>query len=356
MSRRHHYYRPLRALVLTTLILFLSACMTSESGKSDQVDHLDQLDHLDHVEGRELLLPELDPILLAGRRLRVVATTSIIGDIVAQVGGEAIDLTILMAAGQDPHSYQPAARDLTLVSEADVIFVNGWDLEEALITDLRNVAGDVPQVPVSAHIEPLPFDGEEEGDQDEDDDHEADHDHAVDPHTWFSINNVRQWVTNIQGTLSALDPANGDSYTANASRYLASLDELEAEVEAVIATIAPERRLLVTNHDSLAYFAHEYGFEVVGTVIPGASTLSEPSANRLAALVGIMADRNICTLFAETTTNDDLAGTIADELNTCDQVQVLTLYTGALGAPGSGADTYIDMLRTNVEIIGVGLR
>jgi zinc/manganese transport system substrate-binding protein len=201
-----------------------------------------------------LSLPELAPVALAaGEKLRVVATTSIIGDVVAQVGGEAIELTVLMGPGQDPHSYAPSAAQLTAVARAHVIFVNGWDLEERLLRDLENISeGLAPLVPVSAYVEPLEYgeDGhhhdDDHADDDHDDDHadddhadddhadddhadddhadddhadddhadddhahDDDHDHgAVDPHTWFDVRNVMWWASNILHVFEDLDPAN----------------------------------------------------------------------------------------------------------------------------------------------------
>jgi ABC-type Zn uptake system ZnuABC Zn-binding protein ZnuA len=151
------------------------------------------------------------------------------------------------------------------------------------------------------------------------------------------------------------DPDNATLYAANAAAYEQELTELEEEMEAALAAIAPEQRKLVTNHDALAYFARRFDFEVVGTVIPGASTVAEPSAQALVALVEVMRAEGVCTIFAETTANTRLADTVAAELRDCPQVQVRPLYTGALGEPGSGGETYIEMMRRNVEEIVAGL-
>jgi len=237
------------------------------------------------------------------------------------------------------------------VADAAVIFVNGWDLEEGLIGDLAAVGEGAPLVPVSANLVPLAF-----GDRAEDPAHDEESDHGVaDPHTWFSANNVDQWTQNIEQVLAQLDPANAATYEANAAAYRARLAELEAYAEAALSTIPPGRRYLVTNHDSLGYFARDYGFEVLGTVIPGASTLAEPSASDLAGLIDAMQAHNICTIFTETTVSDTLAQTAANELAGCDMIQVRSLYTGAVGPAGSGADSYIGMFRANVDAIVAGL-
>ncbi len=316
----------------------------------DGHDHED--DHAD--EGEYLSLPELDAAALDGAPLKVVATTSIIGDVVAQVGGDAIDLTVLMGPGQDPHSFEPSARLLTAVADAHVIFVNGWDLEEALVHDLEEIGTGVPLLPISANIEPLAFGEDDHEDEDEAEGEEHEHSGA-DPHVWLSIHNVAQWVENVAQVLSDLDPANAAAYESNATVYLAELAELEGYAETQLAQVPADRRFLVTNHSSLAYFAHEYDFTILGTVIPGSSTLAEPSASDLTALIAAMEGQGICTMFTETAVSDSLAQTVAGELNECDEVQVVPLYTGALGLAGSGADNYIGMFRANVDTIVEGL-
>jgi ABC-type Zn uptake system ZnuABC Zn-binding protein ZnuA len=327
-----------------------------------------------------LTLPQLQPISLNGRALKVVATTSIIGDVVAQVGGGAIELTTLMEPGQDPHSYEPAARDLTLVAEADLILVNGWDLEEALIGDLEQIAENKLILPLSAGIKPRSYDEHAEDDHvGEHDEHTADdheeaydehaadeddhahehhaHDHhgIADPHVWFDIANVEQWVENLIIIFSQVDPSNQATYEDNAQAYLGELNDLNEYVQAQIALIPEEQRYLVTNHEALGYFSQAYGFKELGTVLPAASTLAEPSANELAGLIEIMEEYAVCTIFTETTISDALARTVAAEVASCDQVEIIPIYSGALGPPGSGADNYIEMFRFNVDAIVAGL-
>ncbi len=199
---------------------------------------------------------------------------------------------------------------------------------------------------------------EEDAHEHEDEEHEEgeEHEHSgADPHVWFSIHNVEQWVENVAHVLSDLDPANAVVFEANATAYAEALEELEAYAEAQLETIPAENRFLVTNHDAFGYFAEEYGFTVLGTVIPSMSTLAEPSATDLTELIAAMAEYSVCTIFTETTVNDALAQTVAGELSGCDEVQVLPLYTGAIGPEGSGADSYIDMFRANVDAIAAGL-
>lgn len=300
--------------------------------------------------GGALVLPAISAREEDGSRLRAVATTSIIGDVIRQVGGEAIDLTVLMQPGQDPHSYQPGAADLTAAADADLIFVNGWNLEEGLIRDLATI-GDAPLVPVSAGITPLTLAAGE-------DDH-AGEEHAPgasDPHTWQDVANVQRWVENSRLVLGAADPANAAVYDANAAAYTATLAALDAELRDTLAAIPPERRVLVTNHDNLAYFAAAYGFKMIGTIIPSSSTLAEPTAGGLAELVATMQAEQLCTVLVETTAADQLARALERELTGCDEVRLVTLYTDALGPAGSGADSYVGMMRANAAALVEGLR
>jgi len=319
-------------------------------------DYSEDHEAIDDASGM-LILPELEAAELGGKPLKAVATTTIIGDVVAQVGGNTIELTTLIAAGQDSHSYEPATQDLTAVAEADVIFVNGWNLEERLIDNLESIREDAPLVPVSANIIPLEL-GEHAHEEEVGHEEEAGEEHshgAADPHAWFSIKNVKQWVENIEHMLTALDPANAALYQSNAGAYLDQLAELERYTETKLADIPAGNRVLVTNHDSLGYFAREYNFEVLGTVIPGVSTLAEPSASDLAELIETMREHGVCTIFTETSVSDNLAQTVAAELKNCERVQVLSLYTESVGPAGSGADSYIGMFRSNVDTIMQGL-
>lgn len=300
-----------------------------------------------------LALPALEAADLGDGGLEAVATTSIIADVVGHVGGDAIELTTLMGPGQDPHSYEPAVSDLTAVAGADVVFVNGWDLEEGLADDLANISGSAPFVPVNAGVEPLAAAAEDGHDEHEDELDEAHSD--KDPHTWLDPHVVRQWVANIEATLSALDPARTELYQENGAAYLAELDALIAYYDEQVARIPEARRRLVTTHSTLTYFAERYGFEVVGTVIPTASTVAEPSAGGLAQLAEEMEKAGACTIFTETTTSDQLARALAGELEQCESVEMLILYTDALGPEGSGAESYLGMMRLNIETIVEGL-
>ena len=323
------------------IISAISSCAAVQNGIGNQ-----NLEATSPEKEMMLTIPELESVSLDGRPLRVVATTSIIGDIVAQVGGDDIELITLINPGQDPHSFEPGAGELAIASEGDVIFVNGWNLEEGLVDNLSAISGKVPVIPVSASIEPLGLNN----------DGHIDPEHgSVDPHTWFSVSNVQQWVENITFVLSALDPQNAQNYERNGQAYHVELQELDKIIRRQIETIPVERRTLVTNHDSFGYFADAYEFQIVGTIMSSSSTLAEPSAGELAGLIHLMQAENVCTIFTETSMNDDISQTIKQEIESCDQVEIIPLYSGSLGLPGSGAESYVEMMKANVSNIVKGL-
>ncbi len=327
----------MRIAILAITLMLGTGCASNETGSgSDQ--------GAAHGDDNVLSLPSVEPVQLADRPLRVVATTSIIGDVVAHVAGDGVQLSTLMAGEQDPHSYEPSAGDLKAAAEADVLFVNGWDLEESLVDDLATIAGDTPVVAVGANLEPLETG---EGDQDR---HSA-----VDPHTWFSVPNVEQWVKNIVQILGDLDPDNAARYEENGQAYLLELEDIDQFQREEIAKIPAEKRILVTNHGVFNYFAEEYGLRVVGTVLPSTSTQAEPSAGEMADLIKVMKEAGVCTIFTDVAANDDLAKTAAAELDNCANVAIVPLYTGSLGPEGSEADSYIGMLRVNLDRIVGGL-
>lgn len=280
-----------------------------------------------------------------GRRLRVVATTNIVGDVVAQVGGDKIDLTVLMGVGVDPHTYVPTPKDVAAVHDADVVFANGVGLEEFLDEMLQNVGGDAAEVYVSNGLELLVRRAghEQEGEGEERDEHENG---TYDPHVWLSVPNVIRWVQNIEITLSDLDPDNGAVYAANAGEYIGELKDLDRWVEEQISTIPEAHRKLVPNHPAFGYFADRYGLEQVGAIYP-INPSSEPSARDLAALEDMIHEFDVPAVFTESTVNPKLAGQVTGDTG----VELVPLYTGSLGGLGSNAESYVELMRYNVNAI-----
>jgi len=267
-------------------------------------------------------------------KLRVVATTTLVGDVARAVGGDAMELTVLLPVGADPHTFEPTPRDAATLANAHVIFVNGAGLESFLSRLLANVGDKVRVVSVSDGIELRRFEGEHEGEE-------------VDPHVWFNPLNVVVWTHNIERALSTLDPANASTYAANARQYEATLRELDAWIQDQVAQVPPERRKLVSDHAVFGYFADRYRFEQVGTVIPGFSTVAEASAHELAGLVDTIRELGVPAIFVGTTVNPSLAQRIAEDTG----IRLVRLYTGSLSEPGGPADSYLSFMRYDVSAI-----
>ena len=396
-------------------------------------------------------------------KVSVVTTTNIMADWVENVGGDNIDVFSLVPVGADPHTFQPGAKDVARIADADLVLSVGLGLEGAWLKDLLENAARDPSsiVEIGEIIDPIEFgeghaeevelleevshivheveegeispetgleelkellesveegemgedhegaeDGDEgdeeegehnedeeggEGDEEEGEHHEeelpamvleiiekveggqmeaedaieaiealttegedehAGHGHGVeDPHFWFDPLRVKLAVNDIAARLSVLDPSRGDTYRANASAYNVKLDELHEWTEAQTSTVPEENRLLVTSHDSFGYFAELYHFEVVGVVL-SITTDVEPSAGDLADLVEEVKEEGVPAVFGETTVSERLAQAVASESG----AELVRLYSGSLGPEGSGAATYIEMVRTNVGRIVEALK
>jgi ABC-type Zn uptake system ZnuABC Zn-binding protein ZnuA len=312
--------------IALVLLAVICACMPETS----QTDH-----------GHAAEPGKLEPInLQAGERLQVVATTNIIGDMVANVGGERIALTTLMAPGVDPHSYVPTPAGTAAIHDAQVVFANGLGLEANLERMLESAGGEAAEILLSDGLDVLALTRENGADRDN-------HDHGdADPHVWFSVPNVIGWVKRIEQVLSTLDPEGMDYYRQNAKAYVTELEELDAWVQEQITQIPEANRKLVTNHPTFGYYADRYGLEQLGAVFPF-NPSSEPSAQDIAALEQMIREYGVPAVFAETTANPKLIQQVAADTG----VRLVPLYSGSLGEAGTGAETYLLMIRFNTNAI-----
>ena len=269
---------------------------------------------------------------------KVVATTTIVGDVVAQVGGDQIELNMLLPVGTDPHSFDPTPQDVAKVAEADVVFANGAGLEAFLDNLIESAGAQDKIVYVSAGIDFLISDGEENEQEGQDHPHTG-----ADPHTWTDPNNVMVWVQNIEQKLSQFDPEYAQLYTANAEAYRAKLEDLDTWIREQAALIPAENRKLVTDHTLFGYYAEEYGFEQVGALIPGYSTLAETTAQDLADIENAIRELNVRAVFVGNTINASLARRVAEDTG----IQLIFVYTGSLGEPSGEAGTYLTYMRYN---------
>jgi ABC-type Zn uptake system ZnuABC Zn-binding protein ZnuA len=282
-------------------------------------------------------------------KLRVVATTNIVGDVVAQIGGEWIALQVLLPAGTDPHAFEPRPQDVAAVVDADLIFANGAGLEEFLEVLIESAGAQDQLIEVSTGIELLPFEMLHEDEEA----HTEEEIHSDgDPHTWMDPNNVMMWVENITSALSAADPEHAAAYQANASAYQTKLVELDQWIRAQVDAIPPQQRQLVSDHRIFSYFAEEYGFTLAGEVIGSFSTNAQSSAKELAAIEDRIRQINAQAIFIDQSANPTLASQIAADTG----IKMVTIYTGSLGSAESPAGTYLDFMRYNVTAIVEALK
>ncbi|HEY8446135.1 MAG TPA: metal ABC transporter substrate-binding protein [Thermomicrobiales bacterium] len=287
--------------------------------------------------------PELPPLPAAtpreDRPLAVVTTTGILADLVSQCGGERVEVNSILPANADPHDFEPAPEDLIRIAEADLIVVHGLRLDAWAEPLIDSADASAPIVIATDGIETIASDEEEfsEGD----------------PHVWFDPMRTKQMVANIASGLIVADGDGEADYQARQTAYAAHLDALDAAIAERIALIPAERRKIVTNHDSLAYYAARYGLEIVGTIIPGIDTRTEPSAKEIAELIDTVEREGVRAIFIENTASARLAESLAEQAG----IEVIaSLYTDNLGEPGSGAETYIGLMQTDTRIIVEALR
>lgn len=277
-------------------------------------------------------------------QLRVVATFSVLGDMVRVVGAEHVALTVLAGPGVDTHTYSPTAGDAVALAQAQLVLENGLEFESWL-DDLYTASGSsAARVAVSEGValrEAAPLAPEMEQAHG-----------AADPHIWHSAANAIVMVRNIHAALAAADPGHAADYRANADAYVAHLEELDAWIFATVEQLPPERRVLVTTHDTFGYLADRYGFQVVGTVLPASTEGASPSAQELAALVDAIRAAGVPAVFGENVAANGLLSQVAAEAG----VEVVaSLFTDALGPAGSAAATYLDMMRYNTSTIVAAL-
>ncbi|HEX9921816.1 MAG TPA: zinc ABC transporter substrate-binding protein [Anaerolineae bacterium] len=314
----------------------------------DEADeHSEEADH-DHDEEHPLETMALEPLGLgAGEKLQIVVTTNIIGDMGHNVAGDLIDLAILIPTGSDPHTFQPTPQDAASIADANVILANGLNYEVFLAELIDNAGGEAVLIHVAEGVETRKFEGEQEHDEE----HAAEDHEGADPHAWMTPHNALVYVYNIEAALSALDPANAETYKANAETYEAQLEALDRWVFEQIETIPPKNRQMVTDHEAFGYYADRYGLEIVGAVIPFYSTAAEPSAQGLARLEETIGEFSTPAIFIGSGVNSTLAEQVAADTGT----KLVPLYTESLGPPGSGVETYIDFIRYNTTAIAEGL-
>ena len=304
--------------------------------------------------------PEID-----GREINVVATTPMIGEFVSQVGGDNINLTVLMPSEADPHTYEPAPQDAGKIADADLVFYTGLMYEPAPLIELleNSVCGAEALAEVGESVFPIEFkegghddhhgekghdDHDEEGHDDHDeeghDDHHGHNHGAYDPHFWFDPNRVAYAAEFIESKLVEFDPSNASNYEAAGSAYVTELKGLVSQVSELISSVPSQNRKLITTHESLGYLEAKFGLEVLSTIIPDLDSSNEISPAQLVGVIDVIEDNNVKVIFIEAEAPSVYAETIVAEtgIKAVEGLWVETLRPG---------QTYPEFLMTAVELI-----
>lgn len=268
--------------------------------------------------------------------ITVVATTTQLGDLVREIGGDAVDVHQILRPNTDPHDYEPRPRDIERTANAKLVVTSGDGLDH-WIGEVVDNAGGSPAVLDAGAGRPVTLPGED-GD-------------GIDPHWWHDPRNVEHAIARIRDALVRADPAKGAAIRQGAAAYLGKVKAMDAGIARCLARVPAAERKLVTDHDAFNYFAARYGIDVVGAVIPSQTTQAQPSAGDLAELVATIRREHVRAIFPETSINAKLSGAIARETGaTADH----ELYGDTLGPAGSSGDTYIKMEQANADAMAGG--
>ncbi len=279
-------------------------------------------------------------------KLKIVAPENFLADIASNIAGSRADVTSIFPVGMDPHSFEPSVQDAVKISGSSLIIINGGGLEPWVSDLIKNAGGNIPVVTASEGLKvrtPRADEAAAEGESHEE----------GDPHFWMDPMLVIKYAENIRDGLSKIDSEGTAVYAKNTEAYIARLKDLDGEIRKMTDAVPAEKRLLVTNHESLGYFADEYNFTVVGTILLSSSSMADPSAEQMASLIEEIQKTGTQAVFLENGSNTAVAEQISKEAH----VKLVTgLYTHSLTDASGPASTYIDMIRYDAQIITDALR
>ncbi len=287
----------------------------------------------------------------------VVVSFSVLGDIVENVVGDATTVKTFVGPDSDAHAYEPTPQDAVALEQATAVVTIGLGFEPWLDEIYAASGSKSPVIVSSAALKPIKVDPAAGGHADEEG-HAEEEAHAgdaeeLDPHVWHDAQNVITMVETIRDGLIAAMPDQAETFRANSTRYIAELQQLDAEIVTMVDSIPAERRKLVTNHDTFGYFAQRYGFVVVGTVLGVSTEGNDPSATEIVALTAAIRESAVPTIFIENMSNSSLIDNVATEAGV---TIAPALYTDALGSTDSDGSTYLNMMRYNVTTMKTALQ
>ena len=293
-------------------------------------------------------------LVKTGDALQVIAIESFLGDIAQQVAGDRLSIQTLIPAGTDPHAFEPSPQDIVKLTNSKAIIINGAGFEAWLDSSYQSNLQQQLIIDASKGLTIREQNEAEHADGEEQSAGETGHLHEEgDPHFWLDPTNVIRYVENIRDGLAQIDPAGKEQYSRNAAAYIEQLKELDVWIQSEVSAIPPEKRIMITNHESFGYFADRYGFRIIGTIIPSVTTGSSPSSQQLTDLITKMRENDAHVIFLETGSNPQLANQIASETGAR---VVEDLYIHSITAPDGNAPSYLDMMRWNTRLIVEALK
>ncbi len=332
-----------RACLLAAVItLALGACtaMTADSGaRSGALATL-----------ASVAASELEPVdLSSGRQLKITVTTGLLAEAARAVGGQDVDIRVLVPAGGDPHDYELSPQDVVRLNESDVILMSGLGYEVFLSKILSGTEDHPPVVALSDGVVALMIADEMASQPAAAGKAQPD---EADPHVWFDPRNVIQWTENARQAFSALDPGHAAIYSANASAYIDQLGQLDQWAADQVATLPASHRKLVADHEVLGYMARRYGFTVVGAITPKTSDVAEPSARGLAELEAVLRSEGVRAIFVGYYDNHSLADQVGHDAG----IPVVPIYLESLSPPDGPAASYLDFVRFDINAVVEALK
>lgn len=283
----------------------------------------------------------------SSERLHLVVTFSVLGDMVSTVAGDAATVDTIVGPGIDTHTFEPSPAESRKLADADLVFENGLGFESWLDDLYESSGSEARRVALAEGLKNLIRADEELSEEGEHSADEQEHG-EYDPHVWGDVTNVVQEVEVVRDTLAEVDPVNAATYKSNSERYIADLQDLDQYIREQSSTLPEDRRTLVTTHDTLGYFARRYGFEIAVTALGISTEAGEPSAAKVAQLIQEIRAASVPAIFVDTVSNSRTMERVGSETGA---VLAPPLYTDALGKPGSEGDTYIGMMRYNIDTI-----
>ena len=335
MKRRICFF--LTILIITLIVFAAEACTNKDiSVKSSNFSKNDnQTTH--------------DSVLIDGKEIKsALAVETFLADIAQNVTNSRLEIYSLIPIGIDPHEFEPVPGDFAKISKNKILIINGSGFEGWLEQMLKNAGSNNYIIEASKGLEKIVDFQSENNSEDNKTSENEKGPSGIDPHFWLDPVYAIEYVKNISSELIKIDPDSKDIYETNAQKYIADLKGLDEWIKSRVNILPESKKLLVTNHESLGYFAKRYGFKIVGTIIPGFSTDASITAKEFAGLINAVRSSGVKVIFLETGSNPNLAEQLAAETGI---KVVYNLYTHSLSGPDGEASTYINMMKFNVNTI-----